>query len=413
MARSLARGIAGCGLIYVAFVTASGCTVNSTKVDPAGGTPDAGGSGQDAAPNGRGFTPSNIDLSGVDLSMVGDADIATNCAINTGTDAPGGSCLTLQDASGRSGVETVLMQSDGSKVHVFVVKSLTVEPAGHITINGPAGGLPVVIVSLGDMTVLGTIDVSAKHDQSFGGGFQSSQISQKGAGPGGGPAATGTGGMLGAGAGGGSYCGKGGQGALESGATLTAGAAAAPVGTVELVPLVGGSSGGSGTFGAGAGGGALQLVAFGQFSAGAGSTINVGGGGGEPAVSSNPGDNSGGGGSGGALLIEATAVKIAGTLAANGGGGGGVSNVGLDATPDATPAPGGGKPADGAGGAGSAGTSIDGATPASVNPGPVGGGGGGAGRIRINTTSGAAVLSAATLSPAASTTCVTQGKVKP
>jgi hypothetical protein len=42
-----------------------------------------------------------------------------------------------------------------------------------------------------------------------------------------------------------------------------------------------------------------------------------------------------------------------------------------------------------------------------------GGGGGGAGRIRINTQSGSATLTGATLSPDSTTSCVTQGKVAP
>jgi hypothetical protein len=357
------------------------------------------------------FTPSNVSLSGLDLSAVVDEDLATDCELDTGT-APtaGGTCL-------ENPVETILTQSDGSKIHVLIVKSLKIEPAAHLSVNRPTAGLPLAIIALGDMTILGTIDVRAMGDQSYGGGFESTQNNHKGAGPGGGAAATGVGGTtMGAGAGGGSYCGKGGQGALEANATAQAGAATPPYGTQEIVPLVGGSSGGSGSFGAGAGGGAVQLVAFGRFSMGAGSYINVGGGGGQPAVSSNPGDDSGGGGSGGSILIEATTVQIAGALAANGGGGGGVSAPGHDGTPDAIAAAGGAMVGLGAGGMGSAQGSNDGATPASVDPGPVGGGGGGAGRIRINTMTGSAVLDGAVLSPAPGnnlSSCTSLGKVHP
>ena len=354
------------------------------------------------------FTPSNISLAGIDVSTVVDEDLATDCDLETGTGpTAGGTCL-------KNPVETIVTQSDGSKIHLLIVKSLKIEPTAHLSVNRPAGGLPLAIVALGDMTVLGTIDVRALGDKSYGGGFQSTQNSQKGAGPGGGPAATGAAGTtMGAGAGGGSYCGKGGQGALEANATAAAGAATPPYGTAEIIPLVGGSSGGSGSFGAGAGGGAVQLVAFGQFSLGANGYVNVGGGGGQPAVSSNAGDNSGGGGSGGSILIEATTMQIAGILAANGGGGGGVSANGHDATPDATAAAGGAMPSVGAGGMGAAAANIDGSTPASVNPGPVGGGGGAAGRIRLNTMTGAAVLTGSKLSPAQTTSCVTQGKVHP
>ena len=395
-------------------VLGGACTVNNAAAPATGdagpGTPGPDG-GTDAPPvsaSPLGFVPSNISLSGIDLTMAGDSDIATLCELDTEPGpTPGATCLT-------NAVEAIVTQSDGSKVHMFVVKSLKVEPSGHLTVNAPRPGLPLVIVSLGDMTILGSIDVHAEGDQTVGGGFQSTQNGQKGAGPGGGPPATGVGGTTkGAGAGGGSYCGKGGPGAVEAMSTTQAGAATAPYGTPEIIPLVGGSSGGSGSFGAGAGGGAVQLVAGGQFSLGAGVYINVGGGGGTSAVSSNFGDNSSGGGSGGSILIEAKSVQIDGILAANGGGGGGVSASGTNGTPDAKPAPGGAKAGEGAGGAGSAAMSIDGATPASVDPGPVGGGGGGSGRIRINSIAGAAVIAAgAVLSPPVATACVTQGKVK-
>ncbi|HSQ62230.1 MAG TPA: hypothetical protein VLM85_03410 [Polyangiaceae bacterium] len=374
-----------------------GCGASSNAAD--GGSTGDGGSFP--------FTPSNVSLDGIDLSGVVDEDLSSDCDLDTEpAPTPGGTCLT-------NPVERILTQSDGSRIHVLIVKSLRLEAAAHLTVNRPAGGLPLAIVALGDMTLLGTIDVRAMGDQSYGGGFESTQNSQKGAGPGGGPAATGVANTtMGAGAGGGSYCGKGAQGALEANATAPAGPATAPYGTPEIVPLTGGSSGGAGSFGAGAGGGAVQLVAFGQFSMGSGSYINVGGGGGQPAVSSNPGDNSGGGGSGGSILIEATTAQIAGVLAANGGGGGGVSANGQDATPNTTGAPGGAMAGVGAGGTGAAGANIDGTTPASVDPGPVGGGGGAAGRIRINTRSGSATLTSATLSPSATTACVTQGQVK-
>ncbi len=63
----------------------------------------------------------------------------------------------------------------------------------------------------------------------------------------------------------------------------------------------------------------------------------------------------------------------------------------------------------GRGGDGTAAGTIDGSdgtADGSANP---GGGGGGAGRIRVNTTSGNADLSLATVSPSADTPCVTLG----
>ncbi len=415
---SFGRGLLVGGLLFCASIGATvGCsstTINNNSDAGAGSGTDGGGGNTDGATEGGssgalGFTPSNISLAGIDLSKAGDEDIATLCDLDTGTMlTAGGPCLTHS-------VEAIVTQSDGTKIHLFVVKSLKVEPAGHLTCNVPAGGLPLAIISLGDMSIDGPIDCVARGDQAYGGGFQSTQNNQKGVGPGGGPPSTGVGGATkGAGAGGGSYCGKGGQGALEAMAAGQAGAATAAYGSPEIVPLVGGSSGGSGSFGAGAGGGAVQLVAGGKFSLGASTYISVAGGGGQPAVSSNFGDNSSGGGSGGSILIEADSVQIAGILAANGGGGGGVSANGRDGTPDSKPAAGGAMAGVGAGGAGGAGTAIDGLTPASVDPGPVGGGGGGVGRIRINSKSGAATIAGTgSLSPTAATACVTQGTLKP
>ena len=354
-----------------------------------------------------GFTPSNISLSGINLSKIADEDVSRQCTIQTGT---GG----YQDCFSY-GVSAVVSQSDGSKVEVIVVKSLTLEPAGRINVTG---GLPLALVSLGDMTLLGPIDANAARGAANAGGFSAQAGGQiKGAGPGGGPASTGTTFNASAAAGGGSYCGRGGQGGVESTATGQAAAPTASYGTTAIVPLLGGSSGGNGGLGSGAGGGALQLVARGTLSLGAAGHINVGGGGG---TFGGPGiiEEASGGGSGGSLLIEAPIVKIAGALAANGGGGGsGYSGTayGQDATPDAIAA--GGGAGGSTGGAGAASASIDGANglTGAVTSDALGsggeGGGGGAGRIRINTMTGSADLPGATISPDMSTSCATQGKV--
>jgi hypothetical protein len=336
--------------------------------------------------------------------MIGDEDITGSCQVQTAIN--GG-----QDCFAKPG-DAVVTQSDGTKLHVVVVKSLRVEAAAHIAVTG--GDLPLAIVSLGDMTILGSIDGHAAGSTANAGGFSATQANQKGVGPGGGPGATGISGTPGAAAGGGSYCAVGGQGAVETTATGTAGPATPSYGTPQIVPLVGGSTGGAGDIGAGAGGGALQFVSGGKFTLGAGVYINVGGGGGDSGGAN--GQEAGGGGSGGSILIEAKTVQILGTLAANGGGGGGGgigSNNGHDGTPDSTAAAGG--PGAGMGGAGGAGASIingaNGAT--NATGGSAAAGGGGAGRIRINSVSGVADLTSATISPAVSTSCVTQGKVAP
>lgn len=343
------------------------------------------------------FTPSNISLSGIDLSKIVDEDVTTNCQIRTGAS-------TAQDCFNNPG-DAVMLQSDGTKVHVVVVKSLRVEPQAAITVASVQGNLPLAIVAIGDFTLLGTIDVATAGSVGAAGGF-TAMNDMAGGGPGGGAGATGVSLTPGIGAGGGSYCGQGGQGAVEMGATGTPAARTAVYGSPSIVPLSGGSAGGGGAVGGGAGGGALQLVAGGTFSMGAGSHVGVGGGGGPQGGTI--GQDAGGGGSGGSLLIEATKVKIAGKLGANGGGGGGSQNDGHDATTDANPAAGG--PGASTGGTGAAGATVDGASAtAATTSSSAGGGGGGAGRIRINSASGSADLTGATLSPAASTSCVSQG----
>jgi hypothetical protein len=132
-------------------------------------------------------------------------------------------------------------------------------------------------------------------------------------------------------------------------------------------------------------------------------TVHAGGGGG-----GGGGNNGCGGGSGGALLIEAPNVQIDGTLAVNGGGGNVYTGgpAGQDGQPGSMPALGGAATA----GSGSADTTLNGADGSwtTDSNSSSGGGGGGAGRIRINTKDGSAVIHG-TLSPAASTACVSQG----
>jgi hypothetical protein len=332
-------------------------------------------------------------LSGIDLSQIVDEDVASSCEIRSnGTQ----SCFNKP-------AYAAVVQSDQSKIAVYVVKSLKVEPAAHITSTGIGDNLPLAIVSLGDFTLLGTLDAHGQDIHANAGGFMC-VLNQKGSGPGGGAVGSAT-----TGGGGASSCGLGGQGNAAMGSGAAPGPKTPAAGTPEIIPLQGGSSGGAGSGSqGGAGGGGVQLVAGGAFTTGAGSYVNVGGGGGAFGATGS------GGGAGGTILIEATTVKIAGVFAANGGGGGG-SGAGLDSggngSADSTPAAGGAGAVPGA--AGSGGTTMDGATPAApiVSSG-ASGGGGGAGRIRLNSQSGQADVASATFSPAASTPCVTQGTVK-
>ncbi len=390
------------------FVGACGSTSNSAT--DAGETLTDGG-GTEAAVDGSSsgvlpFKPSNIDLGGLDLSAASDVVLSgTNCPIDSESPAGPTSFLCSQDASNRV-VHALLTLPDQTKISVFVMKSLRIEASTILLVN--RGHLPVVLVALGTMELLGSIDVAPGTT----GGAVNQAADSKGSGTGGGPAGD-PGGLAG---GGGSYCGLGGKGGTNTNVGGPAPTSPAPAyGTPEVVPLVAGSAGGTAIASSdGAGGGALQLVAGGSFALRAVGFVNVGGGGGAFGGQGKLGAN--GGGSGGALLIEASSVTIEGNLGANGGGGGqggGNADSGEVGHPDKV-AQGGHKANEGApAGDGSFGAMLSGGDgPTSADPFVGGGGGGGgAGRIRINTTSGQAMVTGA-ISPPTASGCATQGLVK-
>jgi hypothetical protein len=300
----------------------------------------------------------------------------------------------------------IVTLADQSRLSVFVMKSLRIEAS---TIVKTYEHLPVVLVAVEDMNLLGSILVQPA---TAGGGYDITVLS-KGQGPGGGPAGTSD-----AAGGGASFCGLGGPGATEG---TAAGTATKAYGTPELVPLVGGSSGGTGVLAGGTGlqngggGGAIQLVAGKSILLGSGGYIAAGGAGG-PFGGTNH-QEAGGGGSGGAILIEAPIVTIQGILAVNGGGGGqGSGDAGADGRPDDQPALGGQKSTTSGivspGGAGSAAAVLNGTAGTGTAGAAAGGGGGGAGRIRVNTKSGQVASTAAALSPAGGTACMSVGTLK-
>jgi hypothetical protein len=402
-------------LIGAAASMTNACTINNTDTGDGGIIDNDSGEGVDAGGDAATsaslpFQPSNVLLSAIDTSAAATADVSSNCQIQTdgATD-----CFPNGFAS------MDVTQSDSSKAHVIVVTSLTVEPSAKITVTG---GLPLILISIGDIHLNGSIDANAAGSTHGPGGFTQETTNAAGGGPGGGGAGSDT-----AAATGGSYCGLGGAGAVTGG---SAAAVPAAYGAVDLRPLAGGSSGGNGAAGgAGAGGGGIQIVSGGSFTMAQGSYINVGGGGGNFGGDST--QNAGGGGTGGSILIEATTVSLSGILAANGGGGGagggGSATSGGDATPNSTPAPGGtnsGAPQS-AGGAGGAASVIDGLGGGDLAGSSAGGGGGGAGRIRINTSTGNVDFSTASISPTpgiltdggtdvdgGTSSCVTEGIVR-
>lgn len=400
------------GLCSLATLAVGACTVNNNTTADAGTALDAGSSDGSTSSDGSSvgplpFTPSNVDLGGIDLTKVGDFVVDNNeCTIDT--DHLLASCGNGGDVLGFK----IATQSDGSKVAVYVAKSMTILSGQNLTVTGSH---PLVFVALDTITITGTLNGNARDDVAVGGGQTQKTSHAPGAGPGGGGAGT-----TAAAGGGGSYCGTGGEGAAESGSVSQSGKT---YGSPAIAPLVGGSSGGAGSGSAGSGGGAIQLVAGTSITIAATGLIHVGaGGGGFGGIST---QEANGGGSGGSILLESVAVTIAGTLAANGGGGGAGTSMDVGGTPPLNPGganatanatlAAGGRAGIGpsSGGNGSAATSENGTAGSFTSGHSAGGGGGGAGRIRINTKSGAAMITGATLSPSTSTPCATQGTTRP
>lgn len=352
-----------------------------------------------------GFTPSNIDdlLERLDLSALVDIDVAAK------DNEAGVSCRSQKDSSDTGGgcIATVVKQSDGSELQVYVAKSWRIAEGATLRVPDK---LPVVLVASTTFEVLGTIDASSRQIDDNAGGrgpVVTPEGGQDGAGEGGGGRATYETKGAGIGAGGGSFCGTGGAG---GGAGNGMGASRARYGAPSLIPLLAGSAGGSGVTLGGAGGGAVQIVARTRIDVRG--TIHAGGGGGTNGGAPSAGQGAAGGGSGGAILLESADVNVTGTLAANGGGGGGASRPGDDATASTARALGGdGAARGGMGGALSAsdvngenGTrGVDDAFASS-------GGGGGAGYIRINTRAGSAALGG-TISPSLGA-CASQGTLR-
>lgn len=386
--------------VLASLAVACGGDSGSAPADgaPADGAADAGSgdAATDAAPA-LGFSPSNVPPATLAGGAPGDL-------IFDGTRCPGRTMVEIdtdmgmvrgcsQLQAGTSYRFSKIAQADGSMLAVFVTRNLRVETTYEVDVRGQ---LPLVIVALGRAEILGQLSAAATDNRGYAGGFSArSNMKGDGNGPGAGK------GTRNGGGGGGSHCGTGGPGGggNEGGARY---------GTATLIPLLGGSSGGNGgIWEAGAGGGAIQISAAMGITVSVTGKINVGGAGGQQTGS--------GGGSGGALLLEAPGIVIAGVIAANGGGGGSGTGAvhGDDASASDTPAQGGADAERAApGGIGSAAMMVNGgpgsANAAYMNGDFSGGGGGGAGYIRLNTMTGAAMVTGK-VSPALGTACATQG----
>ncbi len=319
---------------------------------------------------------------------------------------------TVTDVNGAIAVESAVM-ADGP-VDVFVVAAKSFE-ARDVTVVGEAA---LAIVSAGDVTLRGVVDVSAVN-QVAGPGAATDDTSCLG------KDGNSFEGMA-SGGGGGGFGRAGGAGGSTEVFVANGGLGGEASGTPELAPLRGGCRGGFGVVvksvgpssaSPGAGGGAIQIVSGTLLSLEDGGAIRANGGGAKaltmspptfclgssPAVPCFPAH---GGGSGGAILLEAPSVLLVpqASLVANGGAGHcgktGVANNGGNGESPAL----GTRCEDealrgngGDGGAGETSATAGGSIFDSAALG--GGGGGGVGRIRINLPDGREFAREGTISP--------------
>jgi hypothetical protein len=392
---------AGSGLAVLAV--AAGCSSSSGGPPAASGDagtdspvvslPDAtGDTGEAASEAGSGIlVPSNFDPTAVVLTGVGAVDVPGMADSPCDLDTDQGTLTCQNQAAPFPIVVTpITLPGNGGHATLFAMTSFTLDAGKTLTVSGTK---PAILYALGAVDIEGMIDVAAHGSTEGAGGYHA-------AGPGQGADGASVIGDSGdyletQGAGGGSYCGVGGAGSPSLADGGPGGPPGATYGTAALVPILGGSSGGSQSS-TGYGGGAIQITSNVSILVGAAGGINADGDGGDDHFAVG-----GGGGSGGAILLESPKVTIAGTLTANGGGGGDAMEVGADGNVSITPAPGGGL----AGGAGSGGGMVDGQGGATSQTGVFGGGGGGAGRIRINNSDGSTALLTGVFSPALTTAC--------
>jgi len=417
-ANSADGGASGAGGSDSMSETENGGTTSVGNAGAAGQGDSSAGTGGGEAPStcapGAGvvgnFQPSNLPLSFVAQSAVKPLLIANNnCSFDTDT-LTGTGCGSAFATDTASSSVTL---SDGRTAAVLTVASFTLNAGITFTFGGQR---PLIIVANGRIEINGTIRGRASAaNGAWGGGAPAVPTGDHvgftplTGGNGGGGKGDST--VTGLGAGGGAFCGPGGHGS-DVGGSVAPGSGGLPYGEASLIPLVGGSSGGSAVGGfatsANHGGGALQIVSGDTIQIGQLGIIDMGGG-----FPDSPGKSvsGGGGGSGGAILLEAPFVSVLGVLAANGGGGGGgYLEHGDPASASSTPAAGGGL-----GGVGAAGLSVAGgdAKPYTGTQ-YAGGGGGGAGRIRINVGCGGTLTvdSAAVISPAQGTSCFSTGTIE-
>jgi hypothetical protein len=370
---------------------------------PEGGAEASGGDGGgiDATSDGPGieagplgYVPSNIGSVTIADGGIPEAGEGGTSIVGAdgGIDWSAAVDVTINSTSCTSsclGQPVIITQSDLSQAELYVVKSLTVASSAILLLDGPR---PVIVASLGNVDIQGSINVDGTVNGYHGaGGFPENGSQGPGAGGNGFNASYPT-----SAAGGGSFCGKGGTGA-GTGLIAPGGSV---YGNVQIVPLAAGSAGGyySATSYSSYSGGAIQISSGTSIIVRSVGIINASGAGAY-----------GGGASGGAILLEAPTITIQGIVAANGGAGGNDHATGANGTLSAQPSVPGG-----AGGAGAAGSTINGAAGSVPDSGATdyyGAGGGGAGYVRLNSADAGAGITG-TVTPDLTTTCATQGTLQ-
>ncbi|HMO86284.1 MAG TPA: hypothetical protein PKC18_15330, partial [Lacipirellulaceae bacterium] len=285
-------------------------------------------------------------------------DTATLDLIDVGPDGFFGSSDDVVVGSLAGVFYTVPAQGDllAYEIAVVAVDQITI-PAG-VTVRA-VGPRPLALLSTGDITIAGTLDLSAQQDVNYFDPVFNARLAGAGGGDGSGadgglnwqpefvfdedegfilvwengyaaagaPASSvgrhaGNAGLEQGGGGGGAHGGLGGPGFLGSLGSADLALAGTPFGDFA-VGITGGSGGGGATnvafpvyIAGGGGGGGIELGALGTITI-SGSVLANGGDGVDPAAEA--GNGSGGGGAGGGILIHGVDVAVSGTLSAAGG----------------------------------------------------------------------------------------------
>ncbi|PZR16789.1 MAG: hypothetical protein DI536_06460 [Archangium gephyra] len=325
------------------------------------------------------FVPSNVSLG--DVPTPSSDKVTYDCGVTEIDTGASGAPTVVNACPGHAPLAHASIVQGGVPTLVLAFADLEVTGANTLRLVGER---PVIIVSMKNIDVFGTIDVRA--------GAQACTANGAGRNGGGGAAGWQSGG------GGGGFGTVGGRGGDVVNAPDGLGGAVNGAG--EFRGGCPGGRGGNNPNAAAPGGGALQLVA--RETINLSGIINAPGGGGAGGVAFQAGN---GGGSGGALLLEAERfIATNGVLACNGGGGGQqtTGRDGESGRASTVPAAGGNDNLSGGrGGNGATGTT------AATNGGDAnaasfaGGGGGGVGRIHINVSALCDIGPPVVISPAA------------